>query len=236
MSPLLCHTSCKISYAAAQRLPFKEQQVTERVYYTRDALDMETDVLSCTRQEDDRFHIVLSATLFHPQGGGQPSDKGTINGVTMLQAVQDGDKLIHITDGPLQVGPAHLQVNAELRNLHSRYHSAGHIIGLAGEKYGWLGVKGNHKPGEGRIVFEALSSPAPVTLEELAAEVTALVQRGGPRIITEAEGKRLVTWGELKPYACGGTHVQNTADIGEIRLLKVKEKKGQLSVQYELDA
>ncbi len=78
----------------------------------------------------------------------------------------------------MQVGPAHLQVNANLRNLHSRYHSAGHIIGMAGEKYGWLGVKGNHKPGEGPIVFEALASPAPVTLEELAAEVTALVQRG----------------------------------------------------------
>ncbi len=90
MSPLLCHTTCKISYAAAQRSPFKELHVTERIYYTRDALNMETDVLSCTRQEDERFHVVLCATLFHPQGGWQPSDKRTINGVNMLQAIQEG--------------------------------------------------------------------------------------------------------------------------------------------------
>lgn len=209
--------------------------MTERSYYTCDALDMETEVLSCTPQDDARFHIILSATLFHPQGGGQPSDKGTINGVNMLQAIQDGDTIVHITDGPLPAGTARLQVDADLRNRHTRYHSAGHIIGLAGEKYGWLGVKGNHKPGEGRIVFEALASPAPVTVEDLTAEIAALVQHDAPRRITEAEGKRMVTWGELKPYACGGTHVQNTADIGRIHIIKVKEKKGQLSVQYELD-
>ncbi|MEZ3498599.1 alanyl-tRNA editing protein [Pantoea sp. KPR_PJ] len=210
--------------------------MTERVYYTSDALEMETDVVSCTRQEDGRFHVVLSATLFHPQGGGQPSDRGTINGVPLLQAIQDGHTLVHIMEGPVQPGKAHLLVDAEVRNLHTRYHSAGHIIGLAGEKFGWLGVKGNHKPGDGRIVFDALATPEPMTIEALATEIGALVQRSESRIITEAEGKRLVTWGTLKPYACGGTHVLNTAEIGDIRLIKMKEKKGQLSVQYELDA
>lgn len=208
--------------------------MTERMYYTCDALDMETEVLSCTPQENGHYHVILSATLFHPQGGGQPSDQGTLNNVNMLQAMQDGDTLIHITDGPLPAGPVHLKVNAELRSQHTRYHSAGHIIGLAGEKYGWRGVKGNHKPGEGRIVFEALASPAPVTVEDFTAEIAALTEHPAPRRITETEGKRMVTWGELKPYACGGTHVQNTADIGHIQIIKVKEKKGQLTVQYAL--
>ena len=210
--------------------------MTERTYYISDALAMDTHVISCTPAGEERFHVILTATLFHPQGGGQPSDTGTINGVNMLQAMQDGDALIHVTDGPLAVGPAHLQVNADRRRLHTRYHSAGHLIGLAGEKYGWLGVKGNHKPGEGRIVFEAAAPSVPVTAEEIAADVAALTEGGDTRIITETEGRRLVTWGDLKPYACGGTHVQNTAEIGVIRIIKVKEKKGQLSVQYELDA
>ncbi|OQP30773.1 alanyl-tRNA editing protein [Pantoea latae] len=209
--------------------------MTERTYFVSDALEMESWVTGCTSIGEDRFHVTLSATLFHPQGGGQPSDRGTINGVAMLQAVQEGDALIHITDRPLIVGPAHLQVDAALRARHTRYHSAGHIIGLAGEKYGWLGVKGNHKPGEGRIVFEAAGSVFPVTIESLRADAAALVQRGDSRVIREAEGKRMVSWGDLKPYACGGTHVQNTREIGAIRILKVKEKKGQLSVQYELE-
>lgn len=210
--------------------------MTEKTYFASDALEMDSQVTGCVPAGEDRFHVTLSATLFHPQGGGQPSDRGTINGVAMLQAVQDGDRLIHITDAPLGIGPAHLQVDAALRTLHTRYHSAGHIIGLAGEKFGWLGVKGNHKPGEGRIVFEAAAPAAPVTIEAIGAEAAALAQRGGSRVIYEAEGKRMVSWGDLKPYACGGTHVQNSAEIGAIRILKVKEKKGQLSVQYELDS
>jgi len=209
--------------------------VTEKRYYASDALETESEIISCTPQGDDRFCVILAATLFHPQGGGQPSDRGTINGVRMLQAMQDGDKVLHFTDAPLQIGPARLKVDAGLRALHSRYHSAGHIIGLAGEKYGWLGVKGNHKPGEGRIVFEAAGPLTPLTVDDLSAEATALLQRGGRRIISEAAGKRMVTWGDLKPYACGGTHVLNTLEIGNIRILKLKEKKGQLSVQYELD-
>ena len=210
--------------------------MTEKRYYASDALETESHVISCTPQSDDRFCVILSATLFHPQGGGQPSDRGTINGVNMLQAVQDGDQVLHFTDGPLETGPVRLKVDVGLRALHSRYHSAGHLIGLAGEKYGWLGVKGNHKPGEGRIVFEAVAPLTPITLEELNADAAALVQRGDCRVITDAAGKRMVTWGDLKPYACGGTHVQNTLEIGNIRILKLKEKKGQLSVQYELDA
>lgn len=210
--------------------------MTEKLYYASDALETESQVISCTPQDEDRYCVILSGTLFHPQGGGQPSDRGTINGVNMLQAVQDGDQVLHFTDGPLEPGPARLNVDAGLRALHSRYHSAGHLIGLAGEKYGWLGVKGNHKPGEGRIVFEAVAPLTPLTLDELNTDAAALVQRGDSRVITDAAGKRMVTWGDLKPYACGGTHVQNTLEIGNIRLLKLKEKKGQLSVQYELDA
>lgn len=209
--------------------------VTEKRYYNSDALETETCVISCTPQGEDRFCVILSATLFHPQGGGQPSDRGTINGVNMLQAVQDGDEVVHFTDGALEIGPAYLRVDADLRAFHSRYHSAGHLIGLAGEKYGWLGIKGNHKPGEGRIVFEPAGALLPVTVDDLTADVAALVKRGDRRAISEAAGKRLVTWGDLKPYACGGTHVLNTAEIGTIRILKIKEKKGQLSVQYELD-
>lgn len=44
----------------------------------------------------------------------------------------------------------------------------------------------------------------------------------------------MVSWGDLTPYACGGTHVQRTSDVGDIVITRVKEKKGELSVQYEV--
>jgi Ser-tRNA(Ala) deacylase AlaX len=45
-------------------------------------------------------------------------------------------------------------------------------------------------------------------------------------ILSEEKGMRIVTWGDLTPYACGETHMKKTTEIGEICIIKVKEKKG----------
>ena len=208
--------------------------MTERTYYNSDALEMDSQVVRCTPQDDGHFRVILSATLFHPQGGGQPPDKGKCGTGNMIQAVQEGDDVIHITDGPVAEGQVHISVDADLRRIHTRYHSAGHIIGVAGEKYGWHGNKGNHRPGEGRVVFDAIRLTSPVTADNFSADVAEMMARDLELILSEDEGRRMVTWGDLTPYACGGTHVKKTTEIGEIRIIKVKEKKGQLSVQYEL--
>ena len=208
--------------------------MTLKRYFTSDQLTLTTRVLRCEPQDDGRFRLILSETLFHPQGGGQPSDRGTLAGAAMLQALQEGDDVAHYTDRPVEPGEAELVVDGELRALHSRYHSAGHLIAYAGESLGWRGYKANHRPGEGRIVFTALDQTQPVTAEVLMQRAAALVAGNYPRVLGEEEGKRMVSWGELTPYACGGTHVLSTGEIGEIVIGKVKEKKGELTVQYSL--
>lgn len=208
--------------------------MTERIYFNSDALEMTSSVISCAPQDDGRYRVILSATIFHPQGGGQPSDRGTIGHASMLHAVQENGEIVHFTDAPVDTGTVQLTVDAELRQLHTRYHSAGHLIAVAGEKYGWYGNKGNHRPGEGRVVFEPLRLTTPVTAEDFARGVSELVNQALPRHQQEEEGRRMITWGDLPAYACGGTHVPLTSDVGEVQITRVKEKKGQLSVQYEL--
>lgn len=205
--------------------------MTLKRYFTSDQLTLTTRVLRCEPQDDGRFRLILSETLFHPQGGGQPSDRGTLAGAAMLQALQEGDDVAHYTDRPVEPGEVELVVDGELRELHSRYHSAGHLIAYAGESFGWRGYKANHRPGEGRIV---LDQTQPVTAEALMQRAAALVAGNYPRVLGEEAGKRMVSWGELTPYACGGTHVLSTGEIGDIVIGKVKEKKGELTVQYSL--
>ncbi|MBN1086186.1 alanyl-tRNA editing protein [Erwinia aphidicola] len=208
--------------------------MTERLYYHSDALECTSSVIGCSAQEDGRYRVILSSTLFHPKGGGQPSDRGTLGAVNMLHAVQEGDEVAHYTDGPVALGAVDLRVDAALRQLHTRYHSAGHLIAAVGEKFGWYGNKGDHRPGEGRVVFEPREPLSAVSAEDFTSGVAALVAQGLRRQLSEEAGRRKVTWGELPAYACGGTHVDSTAHVGEVRILKVKEKKGQLSVQYQL--
>lgn len=206
--------------------------MTDKLYFTSDALHADTEVLSCTAEEDGRFRVILAATLFHPQGGGQPSDQGTIETVKMLQAIQDGTTVTHFTDAPLDIGPVKIQVDAQLRQQYTRYHSAAHLIANAGEKYGWYGYKGNHRPGEGRVVFRAPGETLAITAELLSADVSELIAQSLPLRTYDEQGKRMVTWGYLPAYACGGTHVKHTADIGQTHISSVKIKKGELSVQY----
>lgn len=208
--------------------------MTERTYFDNDALEMETSVISCTAQDDGRFRVLLAATLFHPQGGGQPSDRGTIGTAAMIHAAQEDGEIIHFTEEPVEPGPVQIRVDAELRRLHTHYHSAGHFIAVAGEKFGWQGTKGNHRPGEARVVFEPTGETMPITPEQIAATTAEIVASNFPRNLMIADDRRTVTWGDLPAYACGGTHVQNTAEVGLVRIIKVSEKKGLLTVKYEV--
>ncbi|EJM67403.1 putative metal-dependent hydrolase related to alanyl-tRNA synthetase HxxxH domain [Pseudomonas sp. GM49] len=208
--------------------------MTDRVYFRSDSLEMNTSVVSCRAHENGLYRIVLLATLFHPQGGGQPSDKGMINDVNVVQVFLDQGEVVHLTDGPVEIGVVILKVDAAWRKLHTRYHSAGHLITAVSERYGWVGLKGNHWPGESRVTLNPSNNPISLTEQMLAIAVAELVTQNLPRVIAEKDGKRTVRWGPLAESACGGTHVQTTGEIGAVQIIRARLKKGQLSVQYEL--
>lgn len=206
--------------------------MTTRNYYTSDETQGQANVVQCIPDGEDGYVIELDATLFHPQGGGQPSDGGTIDGVPVQRVFADGETVWHRTATPVAPGPVTLSVDGELRHLHARWHSAGHLIGCAGETFGWQPVKAHHWPGEGRITF---SGNGTLTAEMLTAKISAWMEENLPRYIGFSEGKRHVRFGELPAYGCGGTHVSALREIGHITLTNVKMKKGQLVVSYTVD-
>ncbi|MEH5010385.1 alanyl-tRNA editing protein [Phytobacter diazotrophicus] len=206
--------------------------MTTRNYYTCDETQGQANVVQCIPDGEDGYVIELDATLFHPQGGGQPSDSGTIDGVPVQRVFADGETVWHRTATPVAPGPVTLSVDGELRHLHARWHSAGHLIGYAGETFGWQPVKAHHWPGEGRITF---SGNGTLTAEMLTAKISAWMEENLPRYIGFSEGKRHVRFGELPAYGCGGTHVSALREIGHITLTNVKMKKGQLVVSYTVD-
>lgn len=64
--------------------------MTERRYYYSDELQGQAQVLSCAPAEAGAYAVELDATLFHPQGGGQPSDVGTLDNVAVVRVQQQG--------------------------------------------------------------------------------------------------------------------------------------------------
>lgn len=208
--------------------------MTQRTYFNSDQLSMHTQVLNCTPADDGQFHVVLAATLFHPQGGGQPSDIGTINGVAVSRVVQQDELLIHVTQAAITPGEVDITVQAEPRQLHARLHTAGHLLANVIEPLGWRAVKGHHWPGEARVVFERTAAAQELDADAVQAAVNALIHCDAPRKIDMGGEKRMLGFGALPMTACGGTHVASASQIKRFVLLKMKEKKGQLSVQYDV--
>ncbi len=208
--------------------------MTKRDYYTRDDTYGEAHILRCIATHDGYFDSELDATLFHPQGGGQPADKGWIGNVPVLSVFNDGETVWHRTSEPVATGPVAIRVDSELRALNARWHSAGHLIGYAGELHGWQPVKAHHWPGEGRITFTGNSVGAAPDASLIEAQISAWIAGSLPRKIEFIDGKREVRFGELPAYGCGGTHSQTTGEIGHVTLTSVKMKKGQLVVSYTL--
>ena len=79
--------------------------MTQRLFFTDDALNCDVDVTHCVPHEDG-FAVTLAATPFHPQGGGQPSDTGWIGDSQVTRVMQEQESIVHYTTHPVATGKA----------------------------------------------------------------------------------------------------------------------------------
>ncbi|MGE8184303.1 alanyl-tRNA editing protein [Pseudomonas mandelii] len=208
--------------------------MTLRLFFHSDDLKANVEVLDCTPQENE-FAVVLRATLFHPQGGGQPFDTGWIGESQVLRVVQDPDRIIHFVDRPIKPGMTQIRIDEQRRRFNSRMHSAGHLIGHFVQALGWMPVKAHHWPGEGRVQFKPLESAKEVDAEMIQHGIEQWVAHDLPRLTSMREGAREIGFGELPAYGCGGTHVRSLKDLGTVTIASLSLKKGMLSVHYSVD-
>ncbi|KAF6687340.1 alanyl-tRNA editing protein [Pseudomonas sp. EKM23D] len=208
--------------------------MTERLFFTHDHLTAELEVLSCT-PHDDHFAVILQSTLFHPQGGGQPFDTGWLGDSQVLRVTHEADRVVHYVDHPVEPGPITARVDEQRRALHSRLHSAGHLIGNVGETLGWMPIKAHHWPGEAKVTFIRGEAAQAMQAEAIQQQLNEWIAADYSRHMAVDNGTREVGFGELPAYACGGTHVQTLSELGQVTILALSEKKGALSVRYTLD-
>ena len=122
---------CSASYAATDAL------------YLGDTSLLETTATVLGVEESEKgWTAVLDATCFHPQGGGQPSDVGTLgdaNGERLCRRPRRAGRrrLPRAGPGLHAVGDAvACRVDAEHRLRSARTHSAGHLIDVAMQRCG----------------------------------------------------------------------------------------------------
>ncbi|WP_311882478.1 MULTISPECIES: alanyl-tRNA editing protein [unclassified Pseudomonas] len=208
--------------------------MTLRLFFHSDDLKANVEVLDCTPQENE-FAVVLRATLFHPQGGGQPCDTGWIGESQVLRVVQEPDRIIHFVDRPVALGMTCIRIDEQRRNFNTRMHSAGHLIGHFVQALGWIPIKAHHWPDEGRVQFKPGDAAQEVDVETVQTGIEQWIESDLPRLTSLREGAREIGFGELPAYGCGGTHVRSLKDLGTVTIASLSQKKGTLSVHYNVD-
>ena len=207
--------------------------MTPRLFFTEDGLTAQVDVLSCAPC-DDGFAVVLSRTPFHPQGGGQPSDTGWIGDSEVIKVFHDVEHLVHVVNAAVQTGKNQARVDATRRLLNTRLHSAGHLIGVCGERAGWIPSKAHHWPGECRVSFVPGNAPQPLQAQQVEEQLQRWIDADLPRLTRMEGAQRFIGFGELHAHPCAGTHVSSLKQLKTVPILSIKEKKGVLTVRYDV--
>ena len=221
----------------------EKREPMEKLYYQMPYVkEFEGKVLSCT-QGKKGFDIVLNRTAFYPEGGGQPSDTGTLGGVRVLEVHEKGEEVIHTTDGPLTVGETVKGVvDWETRFTNTQQHSGEHIVsGLIHKHYGYDNV-GFHMGHEemtidlnGTLTWdelmeiereanEAVYEDLPVRIWYPSEEELKELDYRSKKELTGAV--RIVEYPGADRCACCGTHVGRTGEIGAIKFLSMMNYKG----------
>ncbi len=193
--------------------------------------------------------VVLEKTPFYGEKGGQVGDAGELiaEGIRfeVVDAQCDGDFVLHrghLRQGELVLGmTVTARVDAARRQGIRRAHSATHLLHNALRRQ-----LGQHAEQQGSKVDEDIlrfdfTNPKAVTQQQLAeieAEVSARVMENVPiawENVPLAEARksgammlfgekypdvvRVVSLGDFSRELCGGTHLDNTGQVGPFKIL-----------------
>lgn len=169
---------------------------TELKYLSDTYVDTDESVFLHFGKDDRGTYVVLNQTIFYPQGGGQPSDVGSIQFNQQMIEVnfvgfRDGQVRHYITDESLNLAcflgqTCVLRLDKAKRIRHARLHTAGHLIaGLVDAQRGSMrAVKGFHFEDGPYVEFEGEpeDGDADAFLAALQAKIDFLIAEA-PQVV-----------------------------------------------------
>ena len=221
--------------------------MTEKIFHQDSYLtEMEATVRKKIFQ-DGCFRIYLDRTIFSPEGGGQPRDTGTINGIEVLDLASEDDEIVHLLAEDPGEGPARLRIDPVHRYDIMQQHTGQHLLSqvlerLLGIRTLSFSVTGEHASIEldrsmltadeiertetecQRVIFEN----RPVRVFE-SDDPTRLKLRKPPKV----EGRiRVVEIDDFDQSACGGTHVRASGEIGMIKIVRTDRVRANVRIYF----
>jgi misacylated tRNA(Ala) deacylase len=208
--------------------------------------------------------VELEQTYFYPTGGGQPHDTGIIKHndeeFTVREVKKQGSHIVHVVDraGLAAGDKVHCIIDEQRRTRHRNMHTATHVLCAIIEKAENAKVTGNQISAEKTRIDFNIKDGNPEKLQQYVAEANRIIREGKlvkkyiigrdellqkPEMVKLAVGFpenvteiHIVDIEGVDAQPCGGTHVDNTAEIGTIAFEKSESRgKNNRRVYFTVD-
>ncbi len=194
------------------------------------------------------LHLVFDNTPFYAESGGQIGDTGSIESsskevIEIIDTIKDNDYIIHVTNKMPnnQDSPFIGIVDSKRRQQITSNHTSTHLLNLALKK-----ILGTNVEQRGSMISEEsfrfdfshqiklskeelnkveeyvnnLIKESIDLIEERSADYKEVIKKGAIGLFSEKYGEKVRTIKFNESYElCGGTHVNNTKDIGSFKII-----------------
>ncbi|MBT2583490.1 DHHA1 domain-containing protein [Planococcus sp. ISL-109] len=217
--------------------------MTEKLYYEDSFLQQAQVSVTASGTDERGDYVLLDQTCFYPEGGGQPADHGTIGDVSVIDVQSHDGDIRHYINRPLGAGRFLATLDWQRRWDHMQQHAGQHLLSALLEDGHGYQTTSFHLGAERVSIDLHRASIDPFVLQQVELEANRLISRHLPmRTCTVSETQlhelelrkppavsgaiRLVEIEGIDLNACGGTHPDNTAGIGLLKIVGTEKAKG----------
>ncbi|MBN2202201.1 alanyl-tRNA editing protein [bacterium] len=195
--------------------------------------------------------VVLDRTCFYPEGGGQPCDYGTLDGLPVRSVTESDGRIIHSVEG------ASFKPGDKVRGVldwdrrfdHMQQHSGQHLLSQAFVRVAKVDTVSFHLGSDESTIDVGIADLAEKTAADVEDEANRIVFENRPlRISVRSAGDldsiplrkkpdltgdvRLIEIADYDWSLCCGTHVRATGEIGLIKILQWEKYKSGTRVHF----
>lgn len=222
---------------------------TNKLYLDQPNLKQFTATILRTFPHGSHHAVILDQTAFYPTSGGQMHDTGTINGIEVMDVIEQDDEILHLVKSPLEIGRAKCKINWQRRFDFMQQHTGFHILARSFFNVTGQRTLSSHL-GEGISTIDVnladIDLDQIVTVENLANQIIfenrsvksyfrnpdeidpALLRKDVP----EREQMRIIEIEGFDVDPCGGTHVSSTGQVGLVKIIRWDKIRGYVRFEF----
>lgn len=224
--------------------------MTKKIYETNQYIKECTANIINKENIDNKLYLELDQSIFFPNAGGQPSDKGTINESKILNVIIKDNKLLHQVDKIPKSNTVLCKLDWHTRLDNMQQHCGEHILsGVLLKHYNinnigfrvgkddvTIDIDSQNLSKEDILIIENLCNDIiykniPIDIK-IYKDINKISDIDIRKDIIAKNYIRIVNIPNIDIVACCGSHPGTTGEVGILKIIKVDNFKTNARIHF----